>query len=258
MAEGMRIFPYRFLPDPVREFFLDTGIDDIDAIAKTFGLSKEAVDALDTIQQEILFGYEPVDKVVNLLRERLGYDAKLAQEVALLFIEKRFLPVDAYLEAMAFRTFTHLGGNVTIINVKRVPMPNITVSSVRRTVDEYRLQTRREPLSTAETPTQKSAVNVVSSLSQKPTAQTQTPPPQPRPLQSQKPLQSAQPARSQQARPLRETVQALDRVMDTREPARKGEAESATLVSGALDPSHELAPPPPAIVEEKPQRLART
>ncbi|MEK7529444.1 MAG: hypothetical protein AAB570_00825, partial [Patescibacteria group bacterium] len=132
-----RVFPYRFLPEPVRAFFLDSGIEDIALIVKTNGLSAAAEDALDTIQQEVLFGYEPVDKIVNLLKTRLGYDGPLATKVALDLIQRRLLPIDAYLQAQAFRTFQQLGGNVTVVNIPIVERTALTVTQVRRNVDAF-------------------------------------------------------------------------------------------------------------------------
>lgn len=133
---------YRFLPDEIRAFFLDSGLDDIEAIAATYGLSQEAVDSLDEIQQEVLFGYEPVDKVRNLIQQRLKFDAKLSTRVALDLIEKRFLPIDSFLGATAFRTFSSLGGNATVINIKRIDATGGTVADVRRRMVDFEAEER--------------------------------------------------------------------------------------------------------------------
>ena len=144
MPSTDRIFLYRFLPDEIRAFFLDSGLGDVEQIAKTYGLSNEAVDELDRIQQEVLFGYEPVDKVRNLIQERLKFDEKLATNVALDLIEKRFLPIDSFLGAMAFRTFANLGGNPTVASVKRIDASGGTVVDVRQRLAEYTAQTAVE------------------------------------------------------------------------------------------------------------------
>ncbi len=132
MPTADRIFLYRFLPDEIRAFFLESGLSDVEQIAKTYGLSNEAVDELDRIQQEVLFGYESLDGVRNLIKERLKFDEKLATNVALDLIEGRFLPIDSYLGAMAFRTFANLGGNPTVANIKRIDASGGTVADVRR------------------------------------------------------------------------------------------------------------------------------
>lgn len=135
--QTQRTFLYRFLPDPVRDFFFESGIDDIKLIAQQFGLSGDAEDQLDQIQQEVLFGYEAVDKVPNLIRMRLGYDQAQANRIALALIERRFLPIDSYLNTTAFRTFTSLGGNVNVAQVQKVEVTGATVRDTREELDEY-------------------------------------------------------------------------------------------------------------------------
>ncbi len=209
-----RIFLYRFLPDEIRAFFLESGLGDVEQIAKTYGLSSEAVDEMDRIQQEVLFGYESLDGVRNLLKERLKFDEKLAGNVAMDLIEKRFLPIDSYLGATAFRTFANLGGNPTVANVKRIDATGGTVADVRRRVAEYAAQvgvtTKPEPVP--------------------------TPPPAKGELEGV--IQKA-----------RETTKAFDTALDRKDDAvskpRKGEAP-------ALDPTHELAAPRETVVKIKP------
>ena len=132
MEEKQTKFLYRFLPEPVREFFLESGIEDIEFIAKTHGLSEKAVDELDYIQQELLFGYKTLDGLVNLLTQRLGYDATQSKKIALDVIEKRFLPIDAYMRATAYRTFQALGGNITVVSVQKIKHEGADVAAVHK------------------------------------------------------------------------------------------------------------------------------
>ncbi len=276
MEGNERIFQYRFLPKPVRDFFLDSGIDDIELIAKAHGLSQEAIDELDIIQQEVLFGYAPIDKVPNLLKVRLGYDEALAKQVTLDLIEKRFLPLDSYLQATAFRLYAQLGGNITVVNIKRIDNISSNVSQVRRRVDEFAQESRAAALAakTAEAAKPVAEVSekpkpkpIVASAKQqeskpKPTPkpepivakepekviekkQTPTPPAKTRSRLKQKPT-----TKPKKTEPLREALREMDKTMDSDGEELKGEASfDSGLVSGTLDPSHELAPPPPMVTE---------
>jgi hypothetical protein len=325
MEGNERIFQYRFLPKPVRDFFLDSGLDDIELIAKTHGLSQNAIDELDNIQQEVLFGYEPIDKIPNLLKVRLKYDDTLAKEVTLDLIEKRFLPLDAFLQATAFRVFAQLGGNVTVVNIKRVDNIAMNVSQVRRRVEEFVLDSKAAELAATEVPEPAKPDQVPAESAKpepveaklKPVEQRESEPViakpeiaekkpepivvEPKPIVPEKPkavapeapkpvvpekpkvivpeaskeiqdpkLQS-KPESQVKARPqgkspapppprqekefepgtapLREKLREMDKVMDSDKEELKGEAFNSGLVSGTLDPSHELAPPPPMVVE---------
>src|SRR3989338_7048925 len=210
-----RVFPYWFLPDPVRAFFLDSGLEDLAFIVKTNGLSSTAEDALDTIQQEVLFGYEPVDKVINLLKTRLGYDTPLAAKVALDLIQRRFLPIDAYLQSQAFRTFAQLGGNVTVVSVPHVERSALTVTQVRKNVDAFVEEAR------ARRAEEESAASEERATTEKTVRQDRE--------------------------AFVETVQKLDARMDADDEPTVGEAQEE--LASELDPSHELSPPPPALVD---------
>ncbi len=327
MEGNERIFQYRFLPKPVRDFFLDSGLDDIELIAKSHGLSQEAIDELDTIQQEVLFGYEPIDKIPNLLKVRMGYDDALAKQVTLDLIEKRFLPLDSYLQATAFRLFAQLGGNITVVNIKRIDNVTFNVSQVRRSVDEFAQERRAAELAAKTAEAAKPAVEVTAkpvvedparpvgeiaaktAPQPKPvpkpesipkpepakepepkpepapqkktepqpkpeprpapkkveapkavpeTKQPPAPPVKPKPRLKQKPQKKTGPKPPAQVNvniapkpdPLKKALKEMDKAMDSDGEELKGESAIDTgLVSGALDPSHELAPPPPMVVE---------
>ena len=293
MAGGKRIFQYRFLPEEIRAFFLDSGYDDIEAIAKQYGLSQEAVDTLDGIQQEVLFGYEPVDKVRNLIQQRLKFDEKMATRVALDVIEKRFLPIDSYLGATAFRTFAALGGNATVINIKRIDASGGTVVDVRRSIVDFQAEERAKktgkeieqqkkqettPVSASKPvpkkPSQKSAPKEQSKPTVAPAQKKQPPKPEelapakstPVPKPKKQPVATKAPAppapkpvpKPAPPKPAVVATKAFDVVLDKQESNRKGEKGSETgVVNAPLDPEHELAPPPPALVETKPPKKKR-
>lgn len=295
MAGGNRIFQYRFLPEEIRAFFLDSGYDDIEAIAKQYGLSQEAVDALDVIQQEVLFGYEPVDKVRNLIQQRLKFDEKMATRLALDVIEKRFLPVDSYLGATAFRTFAALGGNATVINIKRIDASGGTVVDVRRSIVDFQAEERakktgkeidrqkKQEAAPAPTPTpapkeqppkrapKDQPKQTVAPVQQQQPPKPKEPAPAPKPKKQPAPSQppAPEPAPKKPAptpaplapkptpkpappKPAVVAAKAFDAALDKQEKDRKGEKGSETgVVNAPLDPEHELAPPPPALVETK-------
>jgi hypothetical protein len=132
-----RPFLYRFLPPEVRSFFLERGWEDLELLRERYGLAPQAVEVLDTLQQEILFGYEPIDKLENLIRTRLKYDDVLTRRVAMDMVELRFLPLDAYLNAAPYRLYAAMGGNTTVLRIASVPHGGITASMVRRTQEVF-------------------------------------------------------------------------------------------------------------------------
>ena len=257
MEEKQTKFLYRFLPEHVREFFLESGIEDIEFIAKTHGLSEDAVDELDYIQQELLFGYKTLDSLVNLLKERLGYDETQAKKIALDVIEKRFLPIDAYLRATAYRTFQQLGGNITVVSVQKIKHDGADVAAVhKRNVQHFAEKTEKDakdrvsggkekvverqapkkspPSPVASRPDHKRADEAVER------AKKAVSPIQPQPVLT----------------PTAKVVKEYDKKLDKVSPIRKGEKGSETgIVNAKLDPSHELAPPPPVLVKDAPVPL---
>jgi len=314
------MFLYRFLPAEIRAFFLASGFEDIQTIAKTYGLSQDAIDALDTIQQEVLFGYEPVDKVRNLIMDRLKFEEKLATRVTLDVIEKRFLPIDSFLGSMAYRTFSSLGGNATIINIKRIDASGGTIVDVRRSITDYLADQAARPAPVVPAPVVAVPVPVpdvpavvppvaepvavpaqktppvkeesVELPVAKPPAQIVADPPKEIPVTKsptrivsapsvplitpEKPPVSVsihadelpvkkevnkdvvdQKVAQQIIPPLQKpevvkTVEAFDAKLDQMDPERKGESEKESgIVNAPLDPSHELAPPPPVLVQPK-------
>ncbi len=134
MAEE-HTYIYSILPDEIREFFLDSGLQDLDQIGETYGLSTTVVDGLDDIQQELLFGYSALDSVENLIRVKLGLEAPLARKVSLDLLRMRFLPIDSYMMSSAFRTYANLGGDVSIASVKRIDATGGTVKDIRKAND---------------------------------------------------------------------------------------------------------------------------
>ena len=281
-----RTFLYRFLPDEIRAFFLASGFEDIEAIAKVYGLSQDAIDTLDTIQQEVLFGYEPVDKVRNLIQDRLKFDEKLATRVALDLIEKRFLPIDSYLGSTAYRVFSSLGGNVTVVNIKRIDASGGTVVDVRRSMTEYLAE---QAVKAANPPAAAPVIEAPAAI--QPTPVLQTPKPVVEPVVQKADQPTVKPTVQKMTEPVKEqkigsksvaapivkpfveqqsspkpvekvsvvlppvesdevkTVKAFDKKLDRLDPVRKGEKGKETgVVNAPLDPSHELAPPPPVLV----------
>ncbi len=134
--ENEHIYVYALLPKEVRAFFLDSGLEDIDEIGKIYGMSQAAVDVLDEIQQDILFGYNSLDSIENLIKERLGLDSAITRKVALEMIRRRFLPIDSYMGARAFSTYANLGGDPAIVNVKRIDAAGGTVVDIKRLLDQ--------------------------------------------------------------------------------------------------------------------------
>ncbi|MBT6254499.1 hypothetical protein HOI83_04715 [Candidatus Uhrbacteria bacterium] len=134
MAEE-NIYIYSILPDEIREFFLDSGLKDLDQIGEAYGLSTTVVDGLDDIQQELLFGYAALDSVENLIRVKLGLEAPLARKVSLDLLRTRFLPIDSYMMSSAFRTYANLGGDVSVSTVKRIDATGGTVKDIRKAND---------------------------------------------------------------------------------------------------------------------------
>ena len=207
MQNDTHPFLYRFLPPAVKEFFLERGLEDIKEIAERYGLSQNAVDELDTIQQEILFGYEPLDKLENIIRARLGYDQILARKIIADLLEKRFLPLDSYLEATAFRLYSAVGGNSTVVNVIAVDSAGQTAKQTREKQEEF---LRSGKAGNGEKVKLKNL--------------------------------GIEELRNNKTEII-DVVRKFDETLDKAEPIHKGEKP--------LDPSHEIAPPPPMIVEEK-------
>lgn len=137
MEANTRPFLYRFLPPEVRAFFLERGWEDLELLRERYGLAPQAVEVLDELQQEILFGYEPMDKLENLIRTRLKYDPVLTRRVAMDMVELRFLPLDAYLNAAPYRLYVEMGGNTTVLHIASVPHGGITASIVREAQDAF-------------------------------------------------------------------------------------------------------------------------
>jgi len=130
-----KVYILKFLPEKIKDFFLESGLEDIEEISDKFGFSEKISDELDIIQQDILFGYEQVDKILELIQTRLGLDVQIATKVALEMLQKRFLPLDSYLGAKAFSTYSQLGGDTNVINIQRIDAAG-TVLDVRRRMSE--------------------------------------------------------------------------------------------------------------------------